>query len=374
MGASQRKQPIMQKNKAISLAALAELVGGELRGDANLSIDNAWPIDHASNGTITMLDKVEHLRNLEGTQASAVILPSDAPEMALPAIVVEDPHKAFEKIVLQFRQPPVRRGAGIHPSALIDPSATLGSEISIGPNVVIEANTVVGDGVVIGANSVIESDCQIGDESWIGANVTIYWGTILGKHCRMHSGVVLGADGFGYRQVGDRHEPVPQLGTVELGDYVEIGANTAVDRGVYGPTIVGEGTKIDNSVQVGHNCQIGKHNLLCAQVGIGGSSSTGDYVVMAGQVGMRDHVHVGTGAIISGMSGVANNVPEGEVMLGIPATPQREQKLQIASVSKLPQMRKEFKKMRKQLDSLLKESVKEQEESTSEEQATDRAA
>ncbi len=368
----------MLNTNAITLAKLAELVGGELRGEADLLINNAWPIDNARSGTITMLDKIENVRNLEATQASAVILPCDSPEMALPAILVENPHEAFEKVVLQFRKPPERRGAGIHPSATIDPTAKLGDNLTIGPNAVVEANTIIGDGTVIGANSVIESDCQIGEASWIAANVTLYWGTILGKNCRLHSGVVLGADGFGYRQVDGRHKMVPQLGTVELGDRVEIGANTAVDRGVYGPTLIGEGTKIDNSVQIGHNCQIGKHNLLCAQVGIGGSSSTGDYVVMAGQVGMRDHVHVGTGAIISGMSGVANNVAEGEVMLGIPATPQREQKLQIASVSKLPQMRKEFKKMRQQLDRLLKEK----EESTSNdtknnsasETANDRAA
>jgi UDP-3-O-[3-hydroxymyristoyl] glucosamine N-acyltransferase len=186
----------------------------------------------------------------------------------------------------------------------------------------------------------------------LAAGVTLYDGAVVGERCRLHSGVVIGADGFGYRQFDGRHLPVPQLGSVEIGDDVEIGANSAIDRGVYGPTKVGDGTKIDNLVQVGHNCRIGRHNLLCSQVGIAGSTTTDDYVVMAGQVGVRDHVHIGKGAIISAMAGVTNDVPAGEIMLGAPATPVREQKLKIAAIAKLPQMRKEFRELRREVTEL----------------------
>jgi UDP-3-O-[3-hydroxymyristoyl] glucosamine N-acyltransferase len=163
---------------------------------------------------------------------------------------------------------------------------------------------------------------------------------------------VLGAHGFGFRPENGRHVPAAQLGFVEIGADVEIGANVTIDRGPYGATRIGEGTKIDNLVQIAHNCQIGRHNLICSQVGIAGSSTTGDYVVMAGQVGIRDHVNIGNGVMLSAMTGVSNDVPDGAKMMGIPATRARDQKLRLAALAKLPDMRKEFYALRRQVEEL----------------------
>ena len=338
--------------EAQSLEQLAALVDGEVSGDRTVSISGAWPLDDAAPGSITLIDDACRLNKLQDTPAAAAVIPADAPEVSLPAIRVKEVHTAFATIVCHFR--PVRPtvAPGVHPSAIVDPSAGLGQGVSIGEGAIIGAGVYLGDNVTIGAQSVVQAGCRVGDESWLAPRVTLYPETVLGKRCRVHGGAVLGADGFGYRQVEGRHVPVAQLGNVELGDDVEIGANTTIDRGVYGPTKIGDGTKIDNLVQIGHNCHLGRHNLICAQVGIAGSTSTGEYVVMAGQAGVRDHVHIGTGAILSAMAGVANNVPDGATMLGAPAAPVRDQKLQMAAVAKLPQMRKDFRALKREVERL----------------------
>jgi UDP-3-O-[3-hydroxymyristoyl] glucosamine N-acyltransferase len=176
----------------------------------------------------------------------------------------------------------------------------------------------------------------------------------VGQRSVFLGGDWIGANGFGYTQVNGRHVPAAQLGYVRLGDDVDVGALATIDRGAYGATTVGEGTKIDNLVQIAHNCQIGRHNLICSQVGVAGSTTTGDYVVMGGQAGIRDHVHIGSRAVICAMSGITNNVPDGAVMLGVPATPEREQKLKLAAATRLPEMRKEFKAMRRAIADLEK--------------------
>ncbi len=183
----------------------------------------------------------------------------------------------------------------------------------------------------------------------------LYENTVVGPRCLIHAGAVLGAYGFGYELVDGRHQLSAQLGNVELGPDVEIGAGTTIDRGTYGATVVGEGTKIDNLVMIAHNCRIGRHNMLCSQVGIAGSTTTGDYVVMAGQVGVRDHVHVGKGAVLGAMAGVINNVPDGSRMIGIPATPEREQKIKQAVMTRLPEMRQQLKRLQAAVAKLLAE-------------------
>jgi UDP-3-O-[3-hydroxymyristoyl] glucosamine N-acyltransferase len=196
---------------------------------------------------------------------------------------------------------------------------------------------------------VIGRHCRLGDDVTLYPNAVLYDGTVLGSRVIVHANAVVGADGFGYRFQGGRHVKVPQFGHVEIGDDVEIGACTTVDRGTFQATRIGEGTKIDNLVQVGHNCHIGKHNLLVSQMGIAGSSSTGDYVVIAGQVGIADHVHIGDRVLIGAKAGVTKDVPAGERMLGAPATPEREQKRILMSLEKLPEIRRELRRLKQHL-------------------------
>src|SRR5207248_330249 len=195
-------------------------------------------------------------------------------------------------------------------------------------------------GVVVGA------DCLLGDDVVLYPNAVLYDGTIVGDRVIVHANAVLGADGFGYRFQNGRHVKVPQLGHVEIGSDVEIGACTTIDRGTFQATKIGAGTKIDNLVQIGHNCRIGQHNLLVSQMGIAGSSSTGDYVVVAGQVGIVSHVNIGDRVVIGGQAGVTKDVADGQRILGSPATPEREQKKILMSLEKLPEIRRELRRIK----------------------------
>lgn len=210
----------------------------------------------------------------------------------------------------------------------------------------------IGSGTVIHAGSVIMAGCKIGQHVIIFPNAVLYEDCVIGDRSIIHAGAVLGAYGFGYDSGNGRHVRGPQLGYVEIQQDVEIGAGTSIDRGTYGSTVIGEGTKIDNLVMIAHNCRIGKHNIICSQVGIAGSTSTGDYVVMAGQVGIRDHVHIGNRAVLGAMTKIMNDIPEGETYVGLPATPIREQKLKQVVLAKLPEMRKQMKVLRKTVEKL----------------------
>ena len=229
-----------------------------------------------------------------------------------------------------------------------------GKNVNVHPGVTIGDECSIGDDTTILPGAQILPGCTIGSGVLIGPGAMLYENTVVGDRSIIHGGAVIGAHGFGYTQAGGKHVPAAQLGYVRIGCDVEIGAATTIDRGTYGATSIGDGTKIDNLVQIAHNCQIGRHNLICSQVGIAGSTTTGDYVVMGGQAGIRDHVHIGDRAMLSAMAGITNDVPDGAVMLGVPATPEREQKLKLAAVAKLPEMRKEFKAMRRAIAELEK--------------------
>jgi UDP-3-O-[3-hydroxymyristoyl] glucosamine N-acyltransferase len=217
------------------------------------------------------------------------------------------------------------------------PFASVGEGSSIGPRCRIHSGAVIG------------RFCQLGEEVVLHPNVVLYDGTVLGNRVVIHANAVIGADGFGYRFQNGCHVKVPQLGHVEIGDDVEVGACTTIDRGTFQATRVGRGTKIDNLVQVGHNCRIGNHNLFVSQMGIAGSSTTGDYVVVAGQVGIVDHVHIGDRVLIGAKAGVTRDVSAGERLLGAPATPEREQKRILISLEKLPEMRRDLRRIKQHL-------------------------
>ena len=338
-----------------TLGELARLMGGVLQGDELLTVVAAATLETAGPADLTFADHPDRARALAQSPAAALV-PADFPPLPKPTIVVADVQAAFATAVCHFRPPRTSRRIGVSPQAAVSPTARLGRDVDVHPFATIGDDVVVGDGCTIHAGAHVLPGCRLGASVTLFPNVVLYEETRVGDRCTIHAGAVLGAYGFGYRSENGRHQLSPQLGYVELGDDVEVGAGTTIDRGTYGATQVGDGTKIDNLVMIAHNCRIGRHNLICSQAGIAGSSSTGDGVVMAGQVGVRDHVHIGAGAVLCSKSGVSNDVPQGEVMLGQPATPLRDQKVQMAALAKLPEMRRQFRALQREFE-LLRERL-----------------
>jgi UDP-3-O-[3-hydroxymyristoyl] glucosamine N-acyltransferase len=337
----------------MALGELARLVGGELQGDGSIEIEDAVTLRDAGQGHVTIVDSPHYAKRYLERGVTAAVAPRGLLPAECHAILVEDCHAAFARIVTHFRPLPQRTTSGISPTASIHPTAQIGQRVTIFPHAHIDAGVVVGDDTVIHSGVSILGGSTIGANCVLFPNVVLYEGTRVGNRVIIHANTTIGAYGFGYSTVDGRHRLSAQLGHVELQDDVEIGAGTTIDRGTYDPTVIGEGTKIDDQVMVAHNCRIGKHNLLCSQVGIAGSCTTGDYVVMAGQVGIRDHVHIGTGARIGAKAGVHGEIPAGQKYLGIPATPEKEQRVVLMSLAKLPQLRKQVKMLEHEMEQLL---------------------
>lgn len=335
--------------KPTSLQHLATLVSGTVIGDEQTLISEAQPLDIAKRGAITFLENESRAGLLNSCNASAVVVPPNIPANGIPCIQVSEPLSAFVQIVRYFQGDSDNRERSIDPRAAIHHSARLGENCSIGPFAHIAAGCVLGNGCIIHPGVSISENCRLGNDVVLHPNVVLYPNTVIHDRSVIHANSVIGADGFGYRFKNGRHEKVPQLGNVEIGEDVEIGSCSTVDRGTFQATRIGDGCKFDNLVQVGHNCQIGNHNLFISQMGMGGSSSTGDYVIIAGQVGICDHVHLGTGAIIGAQAGVTKEVPDGQRMLGSPATPERDQKRILMSLEKLPDIRKDLKRIKKHI-------------------------
>lgn len=335
-----------------TLGELARLVGGDLRGDANIPLTGAATTDVARSGEVTLADHPDRARGLTASVASAVIASPNIDCGGKPSIVVADVHAAFATAVRHFHPPRVPARVGVSPQAFVSPTAKLARNVEVHPG------ATIGEEVTIGAHTTIHSGVRLMPGCIVGAGVTIFPNAVLYENTRVgdrvviHAGAIIGAYGFGYRQVDGRHQLSAQLGNVELAADVEVGSGTTIDRGTYGPTVIGEGTKIDNLVMIAHNCRLGRHNLICSQVGIAGSTTTGDYVVMAGQVGVRDHVHIGDRAVLCSKAGVSNDVEAGAEMLGAPAAPLRQAKLQMAAVAKLPEMRRQFRILQRQIEEL----------------------
>jgi UDP-3-O-[3-hydroxymyristoyl] glucosamine N-acyltransferase len=343
----------------VTVQQLAALVEGKVHGDGAREISDARPLSEAGPGHVTFIENARLARQLITCKASAVLIAPGlrakhtangvADDNPFTFIEVGDPLAAFVALMRHFRGEPKPHRPAIAEQAVVHPTARVGPDASIDPFVVIGEGTVIGARCRIGSGTVVGRDCRLGDDVTLHPRVVLYDGTLIGDRVEIHSGAVIGADGFGYRLKDGRHVKIPQFGVVEIGDDVEIGAGTTIDRGTFQTTRVGAGTKIDNAVQIGHNCQIGKHNLLVSQVGIAGSASTGDYVVLAGQVGVPDHIHVGDGAVVGGQSGLYRTVPAGERMLGSPARPEREQNRIVLCLEKLPELVRQLRQVRRHL-------------------------
>lgn len=335
-----------------TLADLAHLVAGTLQGDGRLEIDGAATLGAAGSRHITLVDHPDKVRRLDTSPAAAAVVPRGVLTASRPVIQVDDVHAAFARIVAHFRPPPERVRIGVSPHAFVSPTARLGQNVDVHPGATIGDYVQIGDNAIIHSGVHILPGCRVGEQTTIFPNAVLYENTVIGPRCILHAACVIGAYGFGYKLVEGRHVLSAQLGSVEIGADVEIGAGTTIDRGTYGPTVIGEGTKIDDQVMIAHNCRLGRHNMICSQVGIAGSTTTGDYVVMAGQAGVRDHVHIGDHAVLGAKAGVHGDVPEGVSMLGCPATPMREQQLMMGAYAKLPEMRKQLKALEKQVAEL----------------------
>lgn len=316
---------------------------GQIRGVNTLEL--------ATETDLCFAEGLEQATAIEGSRAGAVLVPEGFPELGGPLLIrTPAPRRNFFRVAALFT--PAPEISGIHPSAVIDASASLGHGVSVGPYAVVAAGAQLGDRSFLGAGCYLGPDVVLGTDCVIEPNVTIQRDSQLGDRCIVHSGAVIGGDGFGFSWDGTGHRKVPQLGRVVIEDDVEIGCNSCVDRATLGETRIRRGTKIDNLVQVAHNTDIGAHVILVSQAGVAGSSKVGAGAVIAGQSAISDHVSIGAGARVGGQSGVTKDVPEGATVFGTPARPIKRTLRELAALSELPALLKQIKSQAQEMTRL----------------------
>lgn len=308
---------------AVPISEIVAFVGGRYSGPAGRMIDGVAPLAVAGEAQLTFLSNPKYASQLASTRAAAILVSESVAGDDDRLVRVGNPYFAMARVVAKYfdRRP---MPSGISPLSSIAPSATLGSNVAIGPFTTIGDGVSLGDNVVIFQNVSIEAETTIGDGTIVYPQVSIYDRSVIGRRCIIHSGVVIGADGYGFATEGGRHHKIPQIGIVRIGDDVEIGAGSTIDRAALGETSIGDGTKIDDQVMIAHNVKVGRHCLLVAQVGIAGSTELGDYVVVAGQSGFSGHLKIGNNVQVAAKSAVLDDVPDGAKVMGIPAIPFRE--------------------------------------------------
>lgn len=336
----------------LRLSEIATLVGGDRVGDADPQITGVAGVEDAGPGDLTFLSDGRYRKKLRDSRATAVLVRRDEP-VEIPAVRVDDPALAFTLVLRRFAEalPPVCARA-IHPTAVVDESVQLGVEVAIGANVVIDEGVSIGDRTTILPGTVILRDVVIGDDCYLHANVTVRERVRLGDRVVVHPGAVLGSDGFGYAKNGSMLHKIPHIGSVEIDDDVEIGANACIDRGTTGVTRVGRGTKIDNLVQIAHNVKVGESSVLCAQVGVSGSTEIGHGVTLAGQAGLVGHIRIGDGASVGAQGGVIGSIPAGRAVSGYPAREHAAALRQQAALSRLPGLIETVRDLRRRLDAM----------------------
>ncbi|MFA5357003.1 MAG: UDP-3-O-(3-hydroxymyristoyl)glucosamine N-acyltransferase [Candidatus Omnitrophota bacterium] len=335
-----------------SLNELAEFVGGELTGDPATVITGVSGIREAREGDITFVANPKYFPLIEKTSASAIIAPREIKDAPKPIIRCDNPSLAFAKVISLAVPGESNHPKGIHPAAVIGKGVSLGKGAAIGPYAVIEDNVSIGDNAIIYSGSFIGHDTKIGRDSLIYPNVSIRERVTIGERVIIHSGTVIGCDGFGFAAVEGLHQKIPQVGIVEIGDDVEIGANVTIDRARFEKTVIGSGTKIDNLVQIAHNVVIGKNCIIVAQVGISGSTVIGNNVILAGQAGLVGHISVGDNSVVMAQSGVSKSIPAGTMVWGYPAKPAGTAKRVNACVQSLPKLFDTVSALKKKIEEL----------------------
>jgi UDP-3-O-[3-hydroxymyristoyl] glucosamine N-acyltransferase len=335
----------------ISIRGLAETVGGTVVGRDDVFITGAASITDAVPGDIVLAENPKYFEAAERSNATAIVT-SDDSQGAKPVIRVKDARYAFAQI-LQILTPRTSRPvAGIDSNCRVGDRVTVAESSSVGYGSYIGDDVTIGEGAIIHPLVFIGDGVRIGPDSEVHPNVTIYHGTEIGARVVIHSGTVIGGDGFGYLPVGDEICKIPQIGKVIIEDDVEIGSNVTIDRAKTGATRIGRGTKIDNLVMIAHNCKIGQMCMIISQVGIAGSAEIGNGVVIAGQAGINSHIKIGDGAQVGGQSGVFGDLAPGGVYSGYPARPHREQLRVQAAVQRLPDTQKTVEQLKKEVERL----------------------
>jgi UDP-3-O-[3-hydroxymyristoyl] glucosamine N-acyltransferase len=323
----------------MNLRELAEILGCRIVGDPDIEINGISEVQKAKEGDLTFLTNPRYRKFLKNTKASAVILEREIEEPGLSQLICEEPYVAFAKALSIF-YPEELPESGISDKATISDSAKIEENCYIGDNVYIGENVRIGKNVKLFPGVYIGENCEVGDNTVIFPNVTIYERTKIGRFVRVHAGTVIGSDGFGYAFSKKEMKiyKVPQTGGVIIEDFVEIGANTAIDRGTIGDTVIGEGTKIDNLVQIGHNVKIGKYCFIVSQVGISGSTKIGDFVTLAGKVGVAGHIEIANNVTVGAKAGITKSIKEPGTYAGFPARPYREWKKIQVLIDRLPEI------------------------------------
>jgi UDP-3-O-[3-hydroxymyristoyl] glucosamine N-acyltransferase len=339
-------------SKSFTLGELTRHVDGTLKGNPEVRICGVAPLSDAEPDQISFVGDRRSAKAAPHCRAAALIVDASFPDLDRPLLITANPYLAFARIAQLFAERP-ELPPGIHPSAFVGPRVRLGSEVRIGPLASIEEGSSIGRGTCIYGSAYVGRGVCVGDQCMIYPGVTILDRCRIGNRVTIHSGTVIGSDGFGFAQdENGRHVKIPHIGTVQIDDDVEIGANCSIDRGTFGTTWIQKGTKIDNLVMIAHNVVVGEHNILVAQVGISGSTKLGNHVVLAGQVGVVGHVTIGDGARVGAQSGVAHSVPAGRDMMGSPAVPQKEWFRNYSNIHKLSQLREEVKSLKGKITEL----------------------
>jgi UDP-3-O-[3-hydroxymyristoyl] glucosamine N-acyltransferase len=335
----------------MTLREIADLVSGHVQPEhANIEIHGPASLLEAGPGDIAFFGNAKYIPALRATQATAVLVPHGfAEEIAQARIWVDNPSAAFAAILARFAPEPIAYPAGVHPTAVISEGAQIDASAHVGAGAVIEAGAKIGARSVIGTQCYVGHHVSLGDDCFLHPHVTIRERCKIGHRVQLHSGVVVGSDGFGYELKDGRHVKIPQTGIVQIDDDVEIGANTAIDRARFGRTWIQQGAKIDNLVQIAHNVRVGAHSIICSQVGISGSTRIGSYVTLAGQAGIVGHIEIGDRTIVAAQTGLSRSLKPGEVVCGSPARELQTWKEQMAMVNRLGKLYARVKKLEEKL-------------------------